>query len=69
MEFDLYAPIRCGNLVLVRSLGETYFVQNFQFNINYIIQLNLTISIKTLVYQMTKKRELFIYVLVCGGYF
>jgi hypothetical protein len=34
MEFDLYTPTRedaFGNLVPVKSLGEIYFIQNYQF--------------------------------------
>jgi hypothetical protein len=42
MEFDLYAPTRgdaLGNLVLVKSLDETYSMQNCQLKVYSIVQL------------------------------
>jgi hypothetical protein len=42
MEFDLYASTRddvLGNLVLVKSLDETYSTQNCQFKAKFIVQL------------------------------
>jgi hypothetical protein len=66
MEFDLYAPTRgdaLDNLVLIKSLDETYSTQNCQFqglvhcavvvkcSLDSRWMFNLTISIETPVYQ------------------